>query len=294
MNQREEMICYHHNDLDGRCAGAIVLKRYTDCRMREIDYKDDPIFKEEIQINEQVFIVDFSFKPDKLRDLFLVTEASNVIWIDHHETAKSYDYYDSQLPVSLKGLRDFSQECKKSGAELTWEYLFSGEIPEAVRLIGDYDCWRFDTKEKTNLFQQGVRTLNTDPNMFYWKTLLSYDAGVLIAEIIKDGEAATRYRDIFCDKYLKSFSWELEFEGFRCLAMNLAMMGSQGFGLSFNGFDILSVMSIKTKNGKYLCILKILMLVKSPRNTVVEAIRALLALFVTSCHSNLAMQGSFR
>jgi len=86
------MICYHHNDLDGRCAAAIVLKKYPECKMREINYKDNPDFLEEVQENELVYIVDFSFKPDKMQELLAVTQAKRIHWGDHHNTARDYVY----------------------------------------------------------------------------------------------------------------------------------------------------------------------------------------------------------
>lgn len=231
------MICYHHNDLDGRCAAAIVLQKYPGCRMREIDYKDNPDFSKEMAHGEKVIIVDFSFNPERLQRLFAITHPAQVVWIDHHETAMTYEYttpYSDDI-LNLKGLRDFSQECKKSGAELTWEYLFSGEIPEAVRLIGDYDCWRFDTKEQTNLFQQGMKLIPNAPTNPIWKLLLNNRS---IDLVINDGLVATKYRDNFCGKYRKSYGWEVEFEGHKCYAMNLYTVGSQGFGEEFDNHDI--------------------------------------------------------
>jgi hypothetical protein len=155
-----QMIIYHHNDLDGKCAAAIVGKAAESGRMcefvdglgseseifykyREVDYKDNPVFDKEVRIGELVVIVDFSFKPEKMAELLLLTD--RIIWIDHHETAADYHYYNpntgNQL-INFDGIRDFSKECKKSGCELAWEYFFQIkpknmeglQTPEAVRL----------------------------------------------------------------------------------------------------------------------------------------------------------------
>lgn len=243
------MICYFHSDLDGRCAGALVLKQFPSCRMREIDYKDDPDFEKEVKISEQVFIVDFSFAPRKMLQLFNRTPINRIYWIDHHETAESYQYFEQApngitRPVNnLLGLRDFSQECKRSGAELTWGFFNQNEkyeinwnnLPEAVRLIGDYDCWRFDTKEQTNLFQQGMKLIPNTPTDPIWRLLLDNKSVDLV---INDGLVATKYRDNFCTNYRNSYGWEVEFEGYKCYAMNLYTVGSQGFGEEFDNHDI--------------------------------------------------------
>lgn len=251
------MICYHHDDLDGNCAAALVLREFPDCKMRSINYRDDPDFRAEVNHGERVFIVDYSFKPRKLQRLFVITQPSQVVWIDHHETAEDYKYTTpySDNVLNLRGLRDFSQECKKSGAELTWEYFHQFEthhcgnelMPEAVRLIGDYDCWRFDTERKTNLFQQGMKLDNTDPKSKIWKKLLrgsqalcsSEPAEREINQIIYSGEMATKYRDSFCKNFRDSFGWFLTWEGYTCYAMNLYTVGSQGFGDLIDEVDVL-------------------------------------------------------
>lgn len=222
------MICYHHNDLDGRCAAAIVLKKHPRCYAREICYKDNPVFADEIQRNDDVFIVDFSFKPDKMRELLDLLPADKIIWVDHHKTAKDYNY-------NLRGLRDFTTP-GKSGCELTWKFLYPNEpMPEAVRLLGDYDCWRFDTEEQTKLFQLGMRSVTNAPDAPIWEFLLK-DSGV--DNIINDGIVATRYRDGFCGDYRKSFGWAVNFEGLECYALNLYMVGSLGFGDKIDEYSV--------------------------------------------------------
>lgn len=236
------MICYFHSDLDGRCAAAIVLRKYPKCKFREIDYKDNPNFVDEVSKDELVFIVDFSFSPRIMRYLMALTE--NIVWIDHHETAKGYKYR-----IELDGKRDFSQECKKSGCELTWEYLYPNEdMPEAVFRIGDYDCWRFNGGEQTNLFQQGMRACVNHPGAPMWKELLN-NRGV--DSIINDGITITRYRDQFCKNYRDSYGWHLVWEGYKCYAMNLYMVGSQGFGDMFDESDVDILISFVYQEGKW-------------------------------------------
>lgn len=232
------MICYYHGDLDGRCAAAIILRQFNGCQMREINHKDNPDFSKEVRVGENVFIVDFSFKPEKMIELFKITAPSNIIWIDHHKTAKDYVYLKcpgTEKHIPLPGLRDFSTP-GRSGCELAWEYLFPEEpMPEAVRLLGDYDTWRFDTGEESQLFQLGMKTFNSDPRSSVWVNLFK---GRMIDYYIKRGTTVMDYRDSWCRDYRQSFGWETEFEGYKCFVMNVYTLGSPGFGQEMNSQDI--------------------------------------------------------
>lgn len=248
------MKIFHHNDLDGKCAAAIVLKKYPDCKTRSIDYKDNPDFIDEVKPGEKVFIVDFSFKPHKMKELFGVTEPRNIIWIDHHKTAKDYTYFYDNFPVSLNGLIDFS-EPGLSGCELTWKFLYpSVALPSAVRLLGDYDTWRFDQGLRTKQFQEGMKLTGNSPNHPVWRSLLNnLDPGEpnipTVDEVVSQGYTAIIYRDFFCKNYRNSFGHEVEFENYTCYAMNLHMVGSLGFGPYIDSHKI--VISYAHAEGKF-------------------------------------------
>ena len=151
------MKCFHHNDLDGRCSAAIVGPAklmdslYPEITYVEMDYnKLVPIDK--IQHNEHIVIVDFSFKPEVMEQVFKVTP--NVVWIDHHVTAKDYDY-----GRNIAGLRDFSDK-GMSGCELTWKYFHPARpLPKGVTLIGDYDSWRLKTAPDCFQFYEGLKLI---------------------------------------------------------------------------------------------------------------------------------------
>ena len=85
------MICFHHNDLDGRLSAYWVWKKlivkpgqYGPVRFIEMNYNMDfPL--EMVAPDEQVVIVDYSIDPKEMIDLLGVTQ--DVTWIDHHRTA---------------------------------------------------------------------------------------------------------------------------------------------------------------------------------------------------------------
>lgn len=235
------MICFHHNDNDGRCGAAIVAradrngvlkKRMGDdvtVEFEEMDYnKAIPFWK--IAADELVIIVDFSFKPEDMSKVLDLTE--NVIWIDHHKTAEAYDY-----GRKLEGKRDFT-EPGKSGALLAWEYFFPGEaVPLAVRLVSDYDTWQHKMTGDLE-FQLGLdaKAWAKYPQNERWARL--FGDNLTVRAISDSGIAIQSYRDSKCETYCTSFGYETEIGGHKAFAMNLYTFGSQGFGKRIKQYPI--------------------------------------------------------
>jgi len=225
------MRIYFHNDLDGRCSAAIVYNLYCDNGIFiEVDYKDI-IDVNAIQSDEEIIIVDFSFKPDVMEKVLEKTK--RVIWIDHHVTAKEYPYIGN-----VGGLRDFENK-SRSGCELTWEY-FCGEenVPDVVRLIGDYDKWALKYKPDSFNFYEGLKLENTNPKALIWKNLFDKTFGSQwTQDIIEHGKTAVIYRNNYCNDMCKEYGYEVEFEGHKGFATNIYRFGSQGFGERFSKYD---------------------------------------------------------
>lgn len=216
------MICYHHDDLDGQCAAAIVLKKYPDCKMREINYSEEPDFAKEVEKDERVYIVDFSFKPEKMSELYDVVGFERVCWIDHHKTALSYEEmylnHSSAFGYHVPGNRDFTSP-GKSGCELTWKFLFPEEpTPEAVTLLGIYDTWRFtdENRGRVMAFQFGLRSEETSPNNVIWNKLLS---NVGQTQITTTGGGIIRYKNNVSKNILKNH-YKIIWEGWSCVVVN--------------------------------------------------------------------------
>lgn len=204
------MICIHHNDADGRCSAAIVKRFFNTRLFIEMDYKD--ILKLEcIEPKESVFIVDFSFKPDVMKQILART--TDIVWIDHHKTAAAYGYM-------LQGKFDIT----KSGCELTWEYCTKTPAPLVVSLIGAYDTWRHDVAGDIE-FYEGLRLLDHGPLEPIWDELFAGN----VDAIIRDGETCIKYRDQMCASILKQFGHLVTLDGHTMLACNFRM-GSLGFG----------------------------------------------------------------
>lgn len=101
---------YHRSDLDGHCSGAIVKMRFPECEMIGVDYQDElPVFG--YKYNEEIYIVDFSFKPEVMREL---SERHILHWIDHHKSSIDNAHESGFLASGGKFL-----EIGKAGCELT-------------------------------------------------------------------------------------------------------------------------------------------------------------------------------
>jgi oligoribonuclease NrnB/cAMP/cGMP phosphodiesterase (DHH superfamily) len=181
-------------------------------------------------MKEKVYMVDFSLQP--FEDMVNLFFASQLVWIDHHESAiKEERTYRSQLPRSgIPGIRKIGL----AGCELTWQYLFpDSPLPEAVRLLGRYDVW--DLKDPAVLpFQFGMRTLVTWPkeSLILWNILLDdrpKKSASMIKALIQDGEAIMRYAKEDSRKYCSSASFETTLDGLKCIAVNKLLTNSQLF-----------------------------------------------------------------
>lgn len=226
------MKVYHHNDLDGRCAAAIVKKYYGSepIEFIEMDYKKD-VDVEVIGLGEKIVIVDFSFKPEVMKKV--MEKLPDIVWIDHHKTCESYDYFSQ----GLNGLRDLTNK-GLSGCELTWKYFYPNTaIPEAVCLIGDYDSWRLSSSNSLK-FYEAVKVIDNNPLSKEWDLLLSYEAASKVGELLKIGDSIINYRDNYCKSIMSMFGFETEIEGIKAYATNFYQFGSPGFVDNFKKYPI--------------------------------------------------------
>lgn len=223
---------FYHNDLDGKCAGAIMYRcakeNSYEIKLHEVDYKDS-IDLDMVKYGDSVGIVDFSFKPDVIEQL---RKKVLIIWCDHHTTAKDYGYDD------LLGYRDFEDK-GLSGCECTWKYCYPDKtIPHFIELIGDYDSWRMKKTPDSLLFYEGMKLIETAPDSFIWNELFKDEWKHLFNKICDEGKIAINYRNSYCDNVRKSYGYETKIDGIKAYATNIYMFGSQGFGEKFKQYPI--------------------------------------------------------
>ncbi len=253
------MICFYHaGDFDGKCSAAIVKKKYPECGLYPLNY-GTPFPWNEIQYGETVFMVDFSLQPfSDMEKLIKNNAIGKLVWIDHHKSVIS-DFFKSGLCLdlsvasdgTLRYTDDYSSKVvilktEFAACELTWKYLFPTDVmPEAVNLLGRYDVWDHYFPE-IKRFQWGLRSLpDTDPtNIKIWENLFDSSRG-FVKQLITKGSIILDFKALEDAKYLKSFAFETEFNGYSVLAANKGLTNSLLFDSSPKDYDLFVTFAYK-------------------------------------------------
>jgi oligoribonuclease NrnB/cAMP/cGMP phosphodiesterase (DHH superfamily) len=221
-------LCLYHNDADGQCSAAIVRRALgKQVRLAALEI-GDPLPWEAINRADLVALVDFSLS---LEEMLRIRGQSNLIWVDHHITALENL---GQAMEGVPGMRSIDE----AACVLAWRTFFPlHPIPKAVAYIGDRDIWRHAYAE-TRSFGEGLYQENCDPaNDSLWVPLLSDDQA-LLARIIEDG--AKLYEARMCEtrRLIDGYGYEVNFEGFRTLAINDPGSGDMGELIRQAGYDL--------------------------------------------------------
>ena len=240
-----EIICYHHNDLDGRSSAALVGyfngKNGKSVDFIECDHAD--AINTEIAKGKIVYIVDYSFGENELQYLEEIHKnADKVIWIDHHKTAiemsEKYPWMKE-----LKGIRDTSM----SACPLVFRY-FTGkeyltEMPKWIQYISDYDTWT-KALESSVYFKLGMDLRNQYPCAPIWDKLIGnkgFENKILtLGEILHDGSKisiynSTRYDRMVSSMYEKIIHLDTEY---KAIILNSMDHTSEVFKDKINDYDI--------------------------------------------------------
>lgn len=168
----KKVLCIYHADcLDGFGA-AMVVWLWARGNDRKVELIPCHYGGESPDVaGHEVFIVDFSFPRELLIDLH--RDAKLLTVIDHHKTAQE----------ALKGLHYCIFDMEKSGAVLTWEFLFPDkDVPRLLRYIQDRDLWRFEMAY-TEAATKALRLLDTKPEV--WERYFFEETA--LTELIKRG-----------------------------------------------------------------------------------------------------------
>lgn len=239
---------FHHNDIDGHASAAQVKAAFPKNEIRFIscnytfslaDYANS------INPEDQVFIVDYSFKESTFNELKALMDATdNLVWIDHHLCSLELTERHPEL-VFVAGMIDTSM----SGAALAYRFFHKDTklLPLWVRLVSDYDTWTKEY-EVTDAFQYGLQNSDWSVESEIW-TLLD-DPGVLKNTIMK-GKIILDFIRADYARHLKDYGFTANFMGHKCLAINTRLASSMIFDGCRDEYEIYVRFQFTGKCWKY-------------------------------------------
>ena len=247
------MKCFHHTDMDGWCAAAIVAIKENSKNMSdfiEIDYekkswKDRENIIQELNKDEDIYIVDLSFDNNTVKYLKEICNKvgfDHVHWCDHHKTSIETMKKFPEIINHIKGI--LSDE--NSGAYLTWQYLMKSEqIPFVIKLVSDFDTFHLKLYPSSMQFKYCIEsenkyyiTDNCHPNNIYaWKMLIDSDQKVY--ECIEKGKIMMKYAFSDFERYRDKYCYESKIGDIPCVVINRQGTGSMIFGDLQSKYDYL-------------------------------------------------------
>lgn len=244
------MLVIHHNkDLDGFSSGAIMKLKYPDSRLFGWDYTD-PVPWGIIKDNEEVIMIDISFPMDDMIKLLNITNDKLTI-IDHHVSfKKDFDTYEDDNKLKI----NYIYQEGIAACELGWKWAFPEDaMPEAIKLLGEYDTWRQGDIERWNTqilpFQYYMRTVCVSVETFPYECLHVVGQWQFIANGCISGKAILTYQEQQDFLACKRSAFIQEFKGLRAICLNTRFFSSNTLKSIYNP-DLHDIMVGFEYNGK--------------------------------------------
>lgn len=246
------MKCFHHNDMDGRSAGAIVAlyeDNYNQDDFIEVDYMQ-PLPLHLVSKGEKVYFVDYSFKEDTIWQLDeLLKKTEWIVWCDHHTS--SIELLEKR--PDLKNIRGIVKD-KISGVGLVYMYLYNKkditDCPKFIQLVSDYDCWIYKFGDVTTHFKLGVDSIDNSALSRLWTDLIEDIGYDYLDYITSKGATIKSYINEDNSQYLSQYGYESELEGILCYVVN-RKSNSWIFGDKINQYPFVSVYAFNGSKFSY-------------------------------------------
>ena len=192
------LIIYHDNCADGFGAAWAAYKKFgaDGAEYLPMGYNDKRVELHDEHLNfpvalagRDVYILDFSFKPEVIAAMLKVT--NYVTWIDHHLTAFKDFNFDPAQRVDLVDQElnwEVILDPNKSGCVLAWEHFHPDtNTPALLKYIEDRDLWRWKYTS-TRALATGLRS---KPFSFDWFDTANED----LAAVMNKGESMNELFD---------------------------------------------------------------------------------------------------
>lgn len=192
-----DLVVYHGACRDGFTAAWVARRRFPGAEFLAGYFGKGP----PRVAGRNVLIADFSYTRPVLEDLAI--QAQSLLLLDHHKTAEE----------NLGSLPYAFFDMERSGAGITWDYLFPGEArPWIVDYVEDRDLWRFDLP--------GSKAVNAYLSVLSF-AFESWDAAsaVSLEEAKRLGEVVLAKIDQYVSEVRKNARM-IDLDGFRVPAVN--------------------------------------------------------------------------
>lgn len=240
------MSVIHHNDMDGKCAAAIIRSEFIrdyDIQMIECNY--DPKHKFDIQYirpTDTVFIVDFSIDPEEMDKLIDKVGLENIIWIDHHITAiEKYKSYKKDISglrfvgiagceltyLYINGYRLFKEDCVVNTLTGSGEIenifdIRNRVIPRGIRLVGDWDVFDHNFEESKYIrWASEIKNISPENDDFWGMFMGGNNSG--LNELIYQGQTCYKLIQCMSKRTIKNSGTEVvldDYPTYKCIAVN--------------------------------------------------------------------------
>ena len=269
-----KLAIYHHNEMDGRFAAALIYeyekKNYDEIETYEIDYaRKIP----QVTDADTVYFVDYSFtESENIGYLVrLVDAGAYVVWIDHHKS--SAEFVNSGFLDNLVQHNDNIEifiNTKYCATFLCYKYCTENitlgvknnemnavNVPLAINYVDSWDTWKHEFADCT-AFMYGFMSKNLDiedicgavaDNIFDNKATVS----PFVNECVSIGKCIIKYLDTDNKRMCETFGFEFNINYFgtlyKCFALN-ANVNSKAFDSIIARYDI--VCPFKFNGEKYI------------------------------------------
>jgi nanoRNase/pAp phosphatase (c-di-AMP/oligoRNAs hydrolase) len=197
MKKYYNYVIFHKKCPDG-FTGFFILHKSKQIHYDAVIYPDVPSAKNPPHNteNKDIIIIDVAYKYSVLRDIII--KSKSVLFIDHHITIRDdVIKLENEFKDKFKSIYDE----KKSGATLTWDYLYpKKKHPYFIDLIEDNDTgkWKMpNIKDFITGFNVNFNLKLTEENIKNFNKLFKKS---IISSLIKKGKIYNEYKKYLTDE----------------------------------------------------------------------------------------------
>lgn len=245
------MKIFHHNDNDGKAAAAVVCDYFTTIYnipisledFISVNYNNSIPTADQVEENDIVFIVDYSFTESTVNNLYEISTKTNgnVYWYDHHKS--SLEVYNKVVEDGI--CKEVIIDMDKSGARIVYDRYKNYGLSidnTVIELVDDYDRWIHKFPESM-WFNIGSTMEYTHPTDSIWYNNPS--------KIIENGKLIEEYDNTKNTKLVKNNAYDITINNHRCIVLNSPERSSKAFSKYFDDYKFAIVWSFNGENFTY-------------------------------------------